>query len=652
MATARRKKVTMEIKNFAGGSNHLLDEGRLKPTEAKTATNLIQVQDGLWKPRWGTAYYGADLGDTCDGACEYVKSDETTELIAVAGGKAYKSSNGGAWSEISGATFTAGTQCYFMQIASYLYISNGTDALARYNGTALTTYSALNAPASLSASLVASGLTSGSYSYYGVVTALNEVGETVGSTEASITTNKLRENWTAATDKVMWSWASVASATRYQFYLGDQSTRNYLLAGTSNTFLEDNGTLQPNTYVEVPISNTTGAPKFKSMNVSGNRIWGTNDPNNKYTVYWSGTGTDIGKFSDFYGGGWVNLEKGGRELPTKGIHYQSGSGDGRQTILCRTPEGKGAIWQITLDLITVGDTQFTLPTTSKVVGSFGTDSVLGVVATTNDILFPNKRGVYSLGPEKNFYGILRTNEITSRIRPYWRNLYGGEMDEVCGYFYDAKVFFSVPTNSTGNTRTVVYDLERVNWTVDWTIGAKQFLEYTDTSGKTHFLYTHATETYLVEISENIQGDLGQAISTNYTSGRMPLSKIWKDFVKVNKLYVKLGNPRGVINLEVSGSEKNRPFTSLAAVQVDNQDAIVSSGLGWDLMGDVLMGDTEGTPEYFTDSAASYYVNIRKKLRDIKISVTTNTIDADYVLQGFVIEGNLIKVNPPSSWRLS
>jgi len=78
----------------------------------------------------------------------------------------------------------------------------------------------------------------------------------------------------------------------------------------------------------------------------------------------------------------------------------------------------------------------------------------------------------------------------------------------------------------------------------------------------------------------------------------------------------------------------------------------NSGLGWDLMGNTLMGDTAGTPETFTDSASPYYLNVRKKLRDIKFGITTNSNNVDYILQGIIVEGNLIKVNPPSSWKLT
>jgi hypothetical protein len=196
------------------------------------------------------------------------------------------------------------------------------------------------------------------------------------------------------------------------------------------------------------------------MEISGNRIWATHDVNNPYTVYFSGTGQFIGNFSDFYGGGWINLEKGGRERPTRVIHYQSGTGDGRATVLCSTPEGKGAVWQITISSATVGDSTFSVPAAGKVVGSSGTDSQLSVVADNNNIWFFNRRGIFTLGPEKNYYGILRTNELSSRIRPYIRGLIGSQINKVCSYFYDAKVFFSVPTSASGNNRIIYYDTER------------------------------------------------------------------------------------------------------------------------------------------------------------------------------------------------
>src|SRR5205807_119488 len=100
----KSKQELISIDDFSGGYNNLIDEAKLPSKFAVEANNMIQVQNGLWKTRWGTKYYGADIGNQIDGAKEYVKSDGTTELIAISNGVAYKSTDGGTWSSISGAS--------------------------------------------------------------------------------------------------------------------------------------------------------------------------------------------------------------------------------------------------------------------------------------------------------------------------------------------------------------------------------------------------------------------------------------------------------------------------------------------------------------------------------------------------------------------
>lgn len=644
----RRSKISLKINDSKGGTNLILDEARISNNEVVNALNLIQVQDGLYKPRWGTAYYGADYGATPDGACEFLKSDGTTELIVIAGGKVYKSTNGGTATEVTGATFTAGITCYFMQIAGYLYIANGTDPLARYNGT-LTTYTEISAPTGLSGAAASTISSASNVVIYAIVTSLNAIGETIGSTEAHVHVSKSRDQWISSTDKITWSWNAVSAAERYQLYISDTEGHEELLISTTATSFIDDGTISTNPYVSVPLDNTTAAPKFKSMTVSGNRIWATNNPNSPYTVYFSGTGQYMGIFSDFYGGGWINLEKGGRETPVKVVHYQSGQGEGRPTVLCKTPEGRGAVWQLNISTATVGDTSFSVPSAVKIVGSSGTESINGTVSTNNDIMFPNKRGFFSLGPQQQFYGLLRTNEISVNIRPYWTSLIGSKLEGVCSYFKDAKIFISVPTTTSGNNRTIIFDTEKSNWTIDWSFGAKQFLEYTDTTGQTKFLYVPVSGNKLVEISENIAGNLGLPFETAYETGRIVLGKEWTDFVKVQRIYIKLGKPRGIINLEISGSQKNKGFSTIASKQI--VPAFSQTGMGYDLMGDTQMGDSEGTPDFFSDAADIRYIKINKKIRDLKIKLTSNSIDTDYVLHGFVIKGKLVSSRSPNTWKL-
>lgn len=668
-SSAREALITID--RFNGGYNNLVDEARLDTKFAKESNNMMQVSDGLWKTRWGTMHYGEELPANPDGGSEYIKSDGTTELVVVSNGKAYSSSNGGTWNEITGATFTVGTQCYFKQMGgynssgvfkNYLYITNGTDALARYDGSTLTTYASISAPTGLTASLVASGLTSGIYTIYAQVTALNEVGETVGSTEASITTNKNRNMWTSTTDKVTWSWGSVASATRYQIYLADESGDETLLTSTTETSFTDDGTIDLNPYVEPPLQNTTSAPKFKSVCVSSNRIWATNDPNSPYTVYFSGTGRQIGNFSDFYGGGWINLERGGREIPISVVHYQSGQGSGRATVLCKTPDGQGAVWQIDISAATVGDTSFSIPSAQKVIGSFGTESILGTVTTTNDVAFPNRRGWFFLGPEKQFYGLLRTREGSSNIRPYWRSLVSSKMSGVAAYFYDAKIFISVPTSSSGNDKTIVYDTERGNWSVDWTVGAKQFLEYTDTSGNSHFLYIPTDGTRLIELSENVLNDLGTAFNQSYISPLMPVSKKKTDILDLQEAVLEVSRPRGVIKFQVLGIGKDNTFQTLATKTITNFGS--NTGVGSDLAGDFFATSTNDnssggsgswaiyftdSPETFTQATTKAAIRRRAKVYALQFKVFSTNADTDYTILSIQAKGRLISRRLPNQW---
>ena len=656
------KEALITIDKFNRGYVSLIEEARMSPDMAKESNNMMQVSDGLWKTRWGTKYYGQELSDNPDGAAEFVKSDGTTEIIVIDAGTAKKSTDGGTWSSISGATFTAGVQCYFMQIAGYLYIANGTDALARYNGTVLTTYTSVSAPTGLTASLVASGLTSGVFTYYAQVTALNDVGESVGSTEASIAVNKQRDNWISTTDKVTWSWSASSGANRYQIYLADESGDEVLLTSTTELSFTDDGTIELNPYVEPPLQNTTTAPKFKSMCVSGNRIWATNDDTDMYKVYFSGTGQFIGNFSDFYGGGWINLEKGGRETPVKVVHYQSGQGVGRATVLAKTPDGQGAVWQIDISTATVGDTSFSVPSAQKVVGSFGTESILGTIATANDIAFPNRRGWFSLGPEKQFYGILRTNEKSSLIRPYWRSLVSSKIKNIASYFYDAKIFISVPTSTTGNDKTIIYDTERGNWAVDWSIGAKQFFEYTDSSGNSHFLFIPTTGTRLIEISENYLGDLGAVFNQSYISPLLPVSKKKTDILDLKEVVLELARPRGVIKFQVLGIGKDNSFTTLGTRTITNFGA--NTGVGSDLAGDFFATSTNDNSRggagswaiYFTDAPSTFTqtttkaaIRKRAKIYSIQFKVYSTSADTDYTILSIQAKGRLIARRLPSQW---
>lgn len=648
--STQRKVFNEVIDDFKEGCVTLIEEARISQRAAKQALNLIQLQDGVYTTRPGTGTYGTALpnGENPDGAAEYVKSDGTTELIAVAN-KVYKCTDGGSWTEVTGATFTLTKQCYFIQIATRLYITNGTDALAYYNGTNLTKYTALSgAPAWDGTPITRTVLTSGNYNVYYQITALNGVGETVGNTEATVTVNKRRDEWKSdGSEYLTLTWTTITNATRYQVYYSDESGYEVLLDSTTALTYKDDGSKQPNPYIEVPDADTTGAPKFRQMELSTDRIWGTDDPNNKYAVYFSGTGTSMGTFSDFYGGGAIYLEPGGRDMPKAVVHYRTGKGDSVVTAICSSPEGKGSIWQISLISATVGSVTFTVPSAVKIVGSIGTNAPLSVVKVKNDIAFFNKKGFTSLGSKANLLNILATDELSVNIRPSVRNLVGSLVDKVCGYYYDGKIYWSVPESSSGNSATYVFDTERRNWQIPLSFGVKQFLEYTETGGTSKFLAIPLSGASLVQISENIAGDQGTAFPTQYVSGLYPINRDRTVAAKVKYAYIELGRPRGNITFSLLGTEKNKAFSQIGSITIT--DTVSQTGYTWDAYSTTQYSTGTGSPKVFSGSSIRKRITINKKLYNYQFKVSSSGLSDYYSILSLQVKGKYVPSRDPSSW---
>lgn len=641
-----KKLSTIQIDEFGGGSNSLFSETRLNKNEAKVATNIMLIEDGIWDKRWGTNQYaGVSWTADIDGFSEYRKTDGTRELIVVADGKVWRvDPDAQTKTEITGATFTSGNMVFFLQINSVLYISNGVDPLARYNGSTLAVYSSILAPSAVSATR-GPGLSSGSITAYYTVAAVNAVGTTVDSTEVSVAINTERDAWVPVANSayIDVDWPDVSGALKYIVYYSDTSGYEVKLAEVNQSSYRDTGVDVPNPYIEPQSDNTTGGPLFGPMWISGNRIWGTKDPNNPWRVYGSGTGVNLGNFSPAYGGFWIDLEKGGRAVTTLGFDFQ-----GKSHIACETSEGRGQVWQVVLESQTIGDTSFIVPIPTKIIAGNGTGSPRGGCYVENDFFMPNQKGVNVFGNEPGVLAVLRTAEISAKIRPYWRGLDLASLPGVCSYYYDAKVFISVPYASTDNDRIVVFDRERNAWVQDWTIGVSQFGEFTDEDGTTHFLGAMGNK--IIEFSSNYQGDDGVAFSWKYTSPRIPVNKDWTKFAKIKRVFVRLRNAAGAILFNVLGTGKNRQFSSLnsATLTQGNSD----TGMGWDPIGTVKIGTTDGAPTAFAQESLVKYLTINKLIRDIQFEVAGNSLESRATITGLLAAGFQLATSPPSDWKVT
>lgn len=639
-----KKKLSIQIDDFTGGTNLLFSPTRLEKNESAESLNLYLVEDGVWDKRWGTEHYGVvTWTNRPDGFAEYKKIDGTRELIVVADGKVWVVDPvAGTKTEITGATFTQGYPAYFLQANDRLYISNTIDDFAYYDGSVLNVFSALSTPTwDVTPLARGGGLSAGGFNHYYRVAAANEVGETIASTEETITTDLARDAWDEADEYIDLAFPDVAGATKYVIYYADTGGFEVKLAETTASSYRDDGSAIANPYVEPQDDNTTDAPKFGPMTISGNRMWATMDPSNPQRVYFSGTGAAFGNFSSAFGGGWVNLERGGRGDTVTIVDFQ-----GKAQVLCKTPEGRGTIWQVTVESVTIDEETFSVPIPTKIIASIGTPAPRSVVYVENDVFFFNK-GVFVLGNEPGILNVLRTNELSIKIRPYILGLNQASLDKVCAYYYQNKVFFSVPTAEGYPNRIFLYDRERTCLIKDWSIGVSQFLEYTDVNNNTQLLGISTDR--LIRFSENLQGDQGVAFPWRYTSPQFSVAKSWDIFALIRRWSVKLRNVAGEIDFQVRGTGKNQSFTALSSATISVP--ISQTGLGWDLMGDFLMGDTNGFPSVFAEDTIIRYIATRALVRDVQITISGDGIGDRAVILGAKIDGFASNIQGPLNWAL-
>lgn len=643
-------RVNIQVDKFDGGSNSLYSENRLKKNQSKESLNLMLIEDGVWDKRWGTDVYPRDSEDFTnrpDGFTEYRKTDGTRELIVVADGKVWRQLENGTRAEITGATFTSGFPIDSVQIGNVLYICNGEDNLARYDGSTLSTYSAITLPAWASTELArGAGLSSGAYTYYYRVSAINAVGETVPNATESIGVDIRRGLWDEADEYIVVDWEESVGATGYIVYLGEAAgyeTKLAEVAAGVTTFTDD-GSLVANPYIDPPTENTTGAPKFSTITLSGNRIWGTKDPDQPWRAYWSGTGVNIGDFTSNGGGGWVDLEKGGRSTNTRVLEFQ-----GKTHVICKTDDGRGSVWQLTFDTIVIGETTITVPVPLKIVSSIGSSSPRSAAYVENDVFFFNKKGEFILGNEPGVLNVLRTNELSSNIRPYIRLLNEENIDKVCSYYYDGKVLISVPTLDGYPNRTIVFDRERNAWLQDWSIGVSQFGEYTDSNGVTKLL--GIADKNIIEFSPNYEGDLGSAFTWRYLSPRFPVAEDWSLFSWIMEVVANFRSVSGECTLTIFGTDRYDVYKEVGSFTIIGQNTTVNSGMGWDKLANFLLGSTSSTytPQVLADRLIKRKP-INKKLRDIQIQIEGTGMSDRAVILGYIINGFRDQAQKPLRWQ--
>lgn len=654
----------LTLDSWKKGVITLIDKSRVPRDALIEMQNLFLVEDGVPTVRPGTDWYGvAPSANAIDGAGLYETSAGVIHLIVVAAGVVYRSiDNAATWNTCSGGSFTSGSKVFVVQDHSFGYLTDKTDNILRYDGTTtLQAYTALSTPVAPTPTETGSAVMAGTgYHHYYKVAAVNSVGFTLASSASTDVQAQLdRMNWAPATDYVTLVTSAVSGATRYDWYVSHDDVDYYYLdttVGNASVTYRDDGTAFENSNILAPTSNTTQGPKVQRLEQIGSRLWGVEDSVDLWRLWYSGSGAYAGYFSAAYDGGYIDLMKGSQYRPIRVVDYRDGKGTPYATVWCRSADGRGCIWQVTLDVITVGEVSITAPTAFRLPGSRGTDAAESVVNVLNDYMFYNTQAFYNLGSRAQFLNLLSTDESSANVRPSVKKISTTGASKICSIYFEAKVYFSVPTgNALVNNQTMVYDTERKAWIPEaFTIGFERFFQFTEIASdgtKTQRLLAWKPgDSRLTQISSGIQGDYGVAFQTSLVTGLYPTVKDRFEFMYIEEAEIETSQPGGTISVELIGIERSAGYSSISSQTIQAQ----TSNVGWStfLWSSTKWTDTSVVPQTFSESSVKRYFRVGRELNAFQWRLTTNSTDGKYLLRTLQLKGSVTQAGKPRTWRLS
>lgn len=665
LSGVRKKLAKINITNWKGGYNSFLDDGRLPINALKTADNIILDQDGVPRVGWGDSVYGEKppVDGVGSGDDKFVKWDQDTRqieewLISVIDGEIYIARDGMDWQKVEGVKLSSGHECSFLQIDDKVFIANGHDNLCYYDieENIMKSFTPLKVPNAPKLERSAD-LTSGNYTCYYRITAVNDVGETKAGAAANINVNVMRDSWQNTTgsagkaQNITLTWDKVDGAARYNIYYGDASGQECYIDSTANTSYNDDARTSSNITLAAPEDDTTGGPKMSVLSYSDNRMWGTGDPMNPYRIYWGGVGQNNTSFSPFFGGGWIDIAKGGAEIPVVVKSYRDGKGESVNTVFMAGANGRGSQYQITLNTMTVGTTTFVVPMVSRVVGSLGTTAPGGVVEAKNNLFFPSTQSFNTTGAKPDMLNVLSTDEISLAVRPNVRSISNRNSKTIQAIYYEGKIFWAVPYGTGYNNEVWILDLELNTWVRPWRIGVKKFISYVDSAGKEHLLYrpSYGDVGALRELSSTAIKRGGAPFEWTVSTGLLNFDETHMSFERVKKVYFEFLRTTGPLTITVYGSKKNKPLTRLKSFTVAAETGFNSIGVNNAIWNEAKWNEAEKYENNMSLTSLKKVVKIQKLVNNLQIEISGKST-TNFSLGVISVQGTPKTLADPSGWK--
>ena len=254
--------------------------------------------------------------------------------------------------------------------------------------------------------------------------------------------------------------------------------------------------------------------------------------------------------------------------------------------------------------------------------------------------------MFTLGNEAKYFDVLRTSEISVRIRPYFENLTISQLQNAVATYHKGKYIIGFP----GKDEMMVFDRERAAWTGPWDLDSTVFEVFYDSSNNDHLLFAQANTVNVDEFSDSADDDKGVAISTTLRTRAEDFGD-WSIFKKVQNVFTEMRNVSGSITVDVRLENRRGSVETVESFTVTSGFNGLS-GWGADLWGNTLWGNTEAVPTNVEANYTIRWVHLNKKGRTMQLIISTSASSSNYELVG--IRGDVKPVSTsysPKSWRV-
>ena len=632
------RSLSFDWPSFNGGLNTLFRESEIAGNELTQAQNIMLVGKGAPSKRPGTGvYFLSGAAGSQRGLRGFYQKDGTNQLLAINDDGLLTQKSNASYSTLTGVSWASGNNAEMAQLNNMMYIVNGQRELARYSNPTLVGFATIAVPTGMIATQI-SGI-SGTNTYGYQLTAVTAVGETAPTAEFLVANQPLDPSKGAV--RLTWTNSSVASGIRTATNVYGRTRGDETFVGTVDgeaTQFIDDGSSIPRLFAYPPTADQTGGPIAKYIKRFKDRLVMAGISNDPTMLLITGRVPNHEKLDFGSGGGFVRIEPDSGDDIT-GIEVKSD-----KIIVFK----EKSVWQVTIEIIQIGNFYLIEPTYELITASLGCANHKSIVHVENDILFLARggKGVFVLGNEPGIIGdILRTNEVSVKIRPYFQNVSATQEMGACASYFNARYLISFPNRN----ETMAFDREKNAWLGPWTFDGNVHEVYYDSSDIARLLVGEDDSANVIEVSTSYPGDKGAAMTTILRSKREDF-KAWTEFKTVESIFTKWRNVLGSVTVNIRLEQRTGNTITAKSFSVTSGSG--NSGWGADMWGNTQWGNSEAAGSSIDLSEIVKEAYLQKAARNMQLIVQTTALNDNYELLGVLGEGHAIGTSfQPSSWKV-